>query len=179
MKSRKKVGTPTSYMTNFAAIFAGLALILSIISLLIPGAVGAVGPSGSAGPQGESGVAGPAGPSGPAGPAGSAGPKGEPGTTLQSPVLKTNDYKYAWGDEIIIIGSGFTTPPDIYMIDGGGTPRLIANTVPVSGWGIIIVNYLIPNTWAQGTGKISAMIGTKEISSVPVILLARVYVGGG
>jgi hypothetical protein len=176
MKARKKTGSTANYMTNFAAIFAGLALILSIISLLIPGAAG---PAGPAGPQGDPGVAGPTGSQGPAGPAGPAGPKGDPGTTLQSPILKTNDYKYAWGDEIIIIGSGFTTAPEISVTDGGGTSRLLANSLPVSTWGTIIYNNIIPNSWVQGTGKISAMIGGKEVASVPIILLAKVYVGGG
>jgi hypothetical protein len=176
MKARKKTGSPTSYMTNFAAIFAGLALILSIVSLLIPGATGPAGPAGA---QGEQGVAGPAGAEGPAGPAGSAGPKGDPGTTLQSPILKTNDYKYAWGDGIIIIGSGFTSAPDIYVTDGGGTSRLLANALPVSTWGTISYDNLVPNSWVQGTGKISAMIGGKEVASAPIILLAKVYVGGG
>jgi hypothetical protein len=161
---------------SIIGVIAVAALVLSVVGLLIPGPVGPVGPAGPAGPQGETGAPGPQGPQG-VGTVGPQGPKGDPG--VSGPVLRTNSYVYVWGDEIVILGSGFTTPPEIYIVDGGGTPRLLAGAVPVSSWGTIIVTNTIPNTYAQGGGKIQAVLAGKEIASIPIMIWAKVLFGGG
>jgi len=158
-------------------IIAVVALVLGVVGLLIPGPAGPAGLAGPAGPQGETGAPGPQGPQGAVGTVGPQGPKGDPG--ISGPVLRTNSYMYAWGDEIVILGSGFTTPPDIYIVDGGGIPRLLAAAVPVSSWGTITVINNIPNTYAQGVGKMQAILAGKEIASIPIMILAKVLFGGG
>jgi hypothetical protein len=158
-------------------VIAAVALVLGIVGLSIPGPVGPVGPAGPAGPEGETGAPGPQGPQGVVGAVGPQGSKGDPG--VSGPALRTNSYMYAWGDEITILGSGFTTPPDIYIVDGGGTPRLLAGAVPVTSWGTITVTNTIPNTYAQGEGKIQAVLAGREIASIPVMIFAKVWLGGG
>jgi hypothetical protein len=162
---------------SIIGVIAVAALVLSVVGLLIPGPAGPAGPVGPAGPTGPRGETGALGPQGPVGTVGPQGPKGDPG--VSGPVLRTNSYSYVWGEEIVILGSGFTTPPDIYIVDGGGIPRLLAGAVPVSSWGTITVTNNIPNTYAQGGGKIQAVLAGKEIASIPIMIWAKVLFGGG
>jgi len=151
-------------------ILAALALVLSGIALSTPGDAG---PSGPAGLKGETGVAGPVGPTGPAGPGGVEGPRGDPGATFRAGVLTTNSYKYVWGDVIIISGSGFASPPDIIITDGGGTSRLFLSRVAVTEWGTLQTEGIIPNTYSQGQGKVVAVVAGQEVATAPILVASK------
>jgi hypothetical protein len=153
-------------------ILAALALVLSGIALSTPGATGLPGPTGPPGPTGLKGETGVAGPTGPTGPAGREGFRGDPGATLRAAVLITNSSKYVWGDGVIITGSGFTKPPDIFITDGGGTSRLLLSSVPVTEWGTLRAEGVIPSSYAQGQGKILAMVAGQEVAMAPIIIVA-------
>jgi hypothetical protein len=155
---------------NVMLILAALALVLSGIALSIPGNAG---PSGPAGLEGETGVAGPAGPVGPAGPAGAEGPRGDTGATFRAGVITTNSYKYVWGDLIIFMGSGFAVPPDIFITDGGGTSRLFLSRVEVTEWGTLQTEGVIPSTYAQGPGKVIAVVAGQEVAMAPILIAAK------
>jgi hypothetical protein len=149
---------------------AVLALVLSGIALSIPGDAG---PSGPAGLKGETGIAGSSGPTGPAGPTGVEGPRGDPGASFRAGVLTTNSYKYVWGDVIIISGSGFASPPDIYVTDGGGTSRLLLSGVEVTKWETLKTEGVIPNSYAQGQGNLVAVVAGQEVAMAPILIAAK------
>jgi len=51
-----------------------------------------------------------------------------------------------------------------------GAATLMARAVPVSAWGTFSFNYIVPKNYAQGMGKIQAVLAGNEVTSIPVML---------
>lgn len=165
--------------TGLVTIIAVVALLLGVMTYVVPGKQGLQGPqgvSGEPGPRGVAGVSGPMGPQGvpgvqgvlgPMGPQGATGTQGLQGEKGDSGTLHiTGDHILATmsspdvvaflDDKITVIGAAFFHDPEIWLFDSDGDWFELGTATRNHANNTFQLRVKIPSAASIGVGEICA-----------------------
>lgn len=177
-------------------IMVALALMLSLVAVITPGAEGKLGPPGPPGPVGTSGPMGPQGLQGAVGPQGASGAPGQPG--LQGPQgvtgltgsagaagpagysgvavgLQLSTYSITRGIAFTLYGSGFSTGSSsiTLALRGSSGASVSLGVVPITGidpWGRFRISLTIPKTVPTGLSSLEVYYNLVLLETLPIIV---------